>query len=140
MSRLTRKSGLSDEDVETTLATCRQQVVRVADSWNLENDTTHGQSNGQHYTPQQTTGRPIRKAHGKLNVSRMDGCHASRTCRRGFTRMLRGNGAREISAIRHVRTRSRPTRISHDCSRDPITIERYRFGSRRNIAKSSRCA
>jgi len=43
-----RKSGESD----------------VSCSWNLENDTSHGQKRST--TPRQTAGRPIRYAHGKL--------------------------------------------------------------------------
>ena len=55
--KVTRKSGvsgMSDEDATRMLATCPQQVVRVG-SWNLENNTTHGQMGST--TSQQTAGR-----------------------------------------------------------------------------------
>jgi len=51
---------VSDEDADATrmLVTCPQQVSHVSGSWNLENDTTHGQTGST--TPKQTAGRPIR--------------------------------------------------------------------------------
>jgi len=56
---------MSDEDAARMLATCPQQVVRVGVvEFGERHDT---RTNGQTYTPQQTAGRPIRQARGKLN-------------------------------------------------------------------------
>ena len=69
------------------MATCPQQVVRVGlvkfgerhDTWTI----------GQHYTPQQTAGRPIRKARGKLNGK---GAQHARHPRSVLARMSRLSG------------------------------------------------
>jgi len=59
-------SDVSDEYASRMLATCPQQdedeVVLV--DFGERHDT---RTNGQHYTPQQTAGRPIRYERGKLN-------------------------------------------------------------------------
>jgi len=58
-------SNVSDEDATRMLATRPQRVVPVG---LVDFGERHdARTNGQHYTPQQTTARPIGQARGKLN-------------------------------------------------------------------------
>ena len=89
-------TGVSDEDATRMLATCPQQAVRVAP---VEFGERHdARTNGQHYTPQQTAGRPIRSwqaeqgsRHPREDVGRVG---------EDVTRMLRGNCSYGIPALR----------------------------------------
>ena len=91
----------------------------MSGSYNLENDTTHGQTGS-------TKRRPITEARGKLNarVASSRGCRACRACRRGCredaTRKLRpGNfsltshAASRGGSVCHVSRDQTPPRIFH---------------------------
>ena len=75
-----------DEDATRMLATCPQQVVRVVRvEYGERHDT---RTNGQHYTPQQTAGRPIRYAYAR---DKLNG-EVARYPRRILARILRMSG------------------------------------------------